>query len=41
VGAYERVRDIAATFAVDWRTAAYMLALSMLETVYRKRGTFP
>ncbi len=41
LGAYERVRDLAASSAVDWRTAAYMLALSRLETVYRERGIFP
>lgn len=41
VNAYERVRDIAKTFKTDWRTAAYIVALSRLETVYKERGIFP
>jgi glutamate dehydrogenase (NAD(P)+) len=41
VGAYRRVHEVAERSAVDWRTAAYMLALSRLETVYRERGIFP
>ncbi len=41
VGAYERVRDAAQAYATDWRTAAYVIALSRLEKVYRERGIFP
>lgn len=38
---YERVRTTAERYQVDWRTAAYVVALSHLETVYRERGIFP
>jgi glutamate dehydrogenase (NAD(P)+) len=39
--AYGRVRDTARSFNTDWRTAAYVVALSRLETVYKERGIFP
>jgi glutamate dehydrogenase (NAD(P)+) len=39
--AYEQVRDTASRFGVNWRVAAYILALSRLERVYRERGIFP
>jgi glutamate dehydrogenase (NAD(P)+) len=39
--AYELVRDRAAYLNTDWRTAAYVVALSRLETVYKERGIFP
>jgi len=39
--AYQRVRDRARELDVDWRTAAYVIALSRLETVYKERGIFP
>jgi glutamate dehydrogenase (NAD(P)+) len=39
--AYVRVRDAAAKHGVDWRTAAYMVALSRIEKVYKRRGIFP
>lgn len=39
--AYERVRDTARSFGTDWRTAAYIVALSRLESVYKERGIFP
>lgn len=39
--AYARVRDAAAAQALDWRTAAYVVALSHLEAVYKDRGIFP
>lgn len=39
--AYGRVRDAAREFATDWRTAAYIVALRRLETVYKERGIFP
>ncbi len=39
--AYQRVRDTAQKFQVDWRTAAYIVALARLEKVYKERGIFP
>ncbi|MBN2560020.1 MAG: Glu/Leu/Phe/Val dehydrogenase [Phycisphaerae bacterium] len=39
--AYERVRDKAKELNTDWRTAAYVVALSRLEKVYKERGIFP
>ena len=39
--AYDRTRDTARQRQVDWRTAAYIVALSHLETVYKERGIFP
>jgi glutamate dehydrogenase (NAD(P)+) len=41
ISAYERVRDAARAHDVDWRTAAYLIALSRLEKVYKERGIFP
>jgi glutamate dehydrogenase (NAD(P)+) len=41
VDAYARVRDAANHFKVDWRTAAYIVALNRLSKVYRERGIFP
>ncbi len=41
VEAYRRVRDTASEFDTDWRTAAYIVALSRLEKVYKERGIFP
>jgi len=41
VSAYARVRDEAQKFNTDWRTAAYIVALSALERVYKERGIFP
>jgi len=41
VKAYERVRDVARERELDWRTAAYIVALSRLQSVYRERGIFP
>lgn len=41
VSAYERVREAAQKFRTDWRTAAYIVALARLETVYKERGIFP
>jgi len=40
-GAYRRIRDVASEMSTDWRTAAYVVALSRLETVYKERGIFP
>lgn len=39
--AYDRVRDAAAEYETDWRTAAYIVALRRLERVYKERGIFP
>jgi glutamate dehydrogenase (NAD(P)+) len=41
VSGYERVREAAQAYKTDWRTAAYILALSRLEKVYKERGIFP
>ena len=41
VGSYERVRAAARDLHTDWRTAAYVVALSNLESVYKERGIFP
>ncbi|MBN2465198.1 Glu/Leu/Phe/Val dehydrogenase [candidate division WOR-3 bacterium] len=41
VDAYARVRETARQYKVDWRTAAYVVALARLEKVYRERGIFP
>lgn len=41
IDAYERVRDTAEKFKVDWRKAAYIVAVSRLEMVYKERGIFP
>ncbi len=41
VNAYVRVRDTVKNYNTDWRTAAYIVALSRLETVYKERGIFP
>ena len=43
VGAYERVRGATRREfpGVDWRTAAYTVALRRLERVYKDRGIFP
>ena len=41
VNAYTRVRNAAQQYYTDWRTAAYIVALSRLEKVYKERGIFP
>lgn len=41
ISAYNRVRDKAEAYQTDWRTAAYIVALSHLERVYKERGIFP
>jgi len=38
---YGRVKKKAEEVPTDWRTAAYIIALSRLETVYQGRGIFP
>ncbi len=39
--AYDQVRGVVRDRGVDWRTAAYIVALSHLEAVYKERGIFP
>ena len=41
VSGYQSVRAAVRQFNTDWRTAAYIIALSRLEKVYRERGIFP
>jgi glutamate dehydrogenase (NAD(P)+) len=41
LGGYERVKAAATEFDTDWRTAAYIVALRRLHTVYTRRGIFP
>lgn len=41
IKAYRRVNNTAAEYDCDWRTAAYIVALSRLEKVYKGRGIFP
>ena len=38
---FERVMQAASDYNTDWRTAAYIDALSYLECVYKKRGIYP
>lgn len=41
LGGYMRVRQTAEEFDIDWRTAAYIVALRRLQHVYLRRGIFP
>ncbi|MBN1222891.1 MAG: Glu/Leu/Phe/Val dehydrogenase [Candidatus Aminicenantes bacterium] len=41
ISAYDRVRETAQKHRVDNRTAAQILAVSRLETVYQERGIYP
>ncbi len=41
LAAYRKVRDKAADLRTDWRTAAYIVAITHIETVYKERGIFP
>jgi glutamate dehydrogenase (NAD(P)+) len=41
VKAYHKVRDTARQHGCDYRTAAYIVALTHLEMVYKERGIFP
>lgn len=41
INAYEQVHDTAEKFRVDWRTAAQVVAISRLESVYKERGIYP
>ncbi|MEW5817237.1 MAG: glutamate dehydrogenase [Spirochaetota bacterium] len=39
--AYETIEQKAREYETDWRSAAYIVALSRLEKVYKERGIFP
>lgn len=39
--AYQRVNGVVEEYQTDWRTAAYIVALTRLEKVYKERGIFP
>lgn len=41
IKAYQRVHATAEQFQVDWRVAAYIVALTRLQTVFKERGIFP
>jgi glutamate dehydrogenase (NAD(P)+) len=41
VRAYSLVKAVANQRRLDWRTAAYVVALSRIEQVYQERGVFP
>jgi glutamate dehydrogenase (NAD(P)+) len=41
VAAFAKVSETAREYDVDWRTAAYIVALSRLLVVYKERGIFP
>ncbi len=41
INGYDRVKKRAKEFKTDWRTAAYIVALTRLEKVYKERGIFP
>ena len=41
LNAYDRVKKTAEELKIDWRTAAYVVALRRLEIVYKERGIFP
>jgi glutamate dehydrogenase (NAD(P)+) len=41
IGAFKRVYEKTEEFKTDWRTAAYIVALSRLEIAYKERGIFP
>ena len=41
IQAYKSVSDCAESYKTDWRTAAYIIALSRLAKAYEERGIFP
>lgn len=41
LAAYDRVKAAAIQHDTDWRTAAYIVALTRLQRVYKDRGIFP
>ncbi len=38
---YQRVQDKVVEYGTDWRTAAYIVAMTRLEKAYTERGIFP
>lgn len=38
---FKKVQSIAKDQNIDWRSAAYILAISRIETTYKQRGIFP
>ena len=38
---YKKVEGIVSEGEIDWRSAAYILAISRIETAYKQRGIFP
>jgi len=40
-GVFKKVEGIVTEGNIDWRTAAYILAISRIETAYKQRGIFP
>jgi glutamate dehydrogenase (NAD(P)+) len=41
VNSYQAVQEMARKYETDWRTAAYILAISRIAMVYKERGIFP
>ncbi|MCD4784432.1 MAG: Glu/Leu/Phe/Val dehydrogenase [Candidatus Eremiobacteraeota bacterium] len=41
INAYKKVKNTSQEFNTDWRTGAYIVALSSIQEVYRTRGIFP
>jgi glutamate dehydrogenase (NAD(P)+) len=41
IAAYGRVKETALKYNCDWRTSAYIVALSKLEKIYIERGVYP
>ena len=41
VKSFNEVIKTAQEYKTDWRTAAYIVAISKIETVYKERGIFP
>jgi glutamate dehydrogenase (NAD(P)+) len=40
-GSFSNVQDMAIAKCIDWRTAAYIIAVTRIETAYIQRGIFP
>jgi len=39
--AFNNVRSVVESKGIDWRTAAYIIAITRIETAYEQRGIFP
>lgn len=39
--AYDRIIEVSKDYSVNWRVAAYIVALKRLEQTYKERGVFP